>query len=149
MRRFILLVLLLVSISSSVFAECRLDETRWKRVSSAGTYVIYYDKNTAVIKSPAVFEVWTSDYYSGGVTCKYPACINAGLDKIEHYHDTRVEFNSENYTFLHKELIAKDNRRYLLYSIPIPTEKQIIRSISPESMGERIMKTIKQDLYNR
>ena len=119
MKRLFLLVLVLLSISSSVFAECYLDETRWKWLFSTDECGVYYDKNTARIKSPSVFEVWACSYFPGGTSCTISACKEAGRDKTEHYHFVRAEYNSDRYTYIDKNYLINDSNGKIIFSYDV------------------------------
>lgn len=147
MKRLFLLVLVLLSISSSVFAECYLDETRWKWLFSTDEFGIYYDKNTARIKSPTVFEVWTCFYFPGGTSCDRTVCVDAGKDRAEHYHFTREEYNSDRYTYLCKNYLINDSNGKVIFSYDVPPYMQNSTSVYPGTVGEDIMIKLKQDLY--
>lgn len=146
MNKLFVLVLLLLSISSSVFADCNLDESRWKWLFSTDNYGCYYDRNTAKIKSTSTFEAWICDYFPGHASCRFSSCINAGKDTSEHYHYTKSEYNSDRYTVLYKIMICRDKYGGVIDSIEgSPYDKPY--PVIPDSIGEDIMLKIKQDLY--
>lgn len=147
MKRLFLLVLVLLSISSSVFAECYLDETRWKWLFSTDECGVYYDKNTARIKSPSVFEVWACSYFPGGTSCTISACKEAGRDKTEHYHFVRAEYNSDHYTYIDKNYLINDSNGKIIFSYDVPPYMQSSASVYPGTIGEDILIKVKQDLY--
>ena len=147
MKKLFVLVLLLLSISSSVFAACRLDESRWKWLFSTDEYGLYYDRNTAIVKSASNFEVWICHYYPGNTSCGYDTCVKVGKSYAEHYHYLKTEFNSERYTITVKGMMIRDNKGNVIDSIDVPSYAQKSNSITPDSIGEDMMLKIKQDLY--
>ena len=147
MKRLLLLTLLLLSISSSVFAACHLDESRWKWLFSTDEYGCYYDRNTANIKSASTFEVWTCNYYPGNTSCNLQPCIDARKSNTEHYHYCNVEFNSERFTILFKGIVVRGNDGRVVFSANAPSYAQKPDPITPDSVGEDMMLKIKQDLY--
>ena len=141
-----MLILLLVSFTTSVFAECNLDESRWKWLFSTDNYGCYYDRNTAKIKSTSTFEAWICDYFPGHASCGFSSCANAGINNKEHYHYCKDEYNHERYTVRYRSMLIRDNYGRVIDSVEeSPYDKAY--PITPDSVGEEMMLKIKQDLY--
>ena len=146
LKKILFFALLFVSFTTSVFAECNLDESRWKWLFSIDQYGCYYDRNTAKIKSASTFEVWTCDYYPGHSSCNSPECVNSRINNTEHYHYWLTEFNSNRYTYTAKYLLIRDTNGNVIDSIDGSSYAKP-SSIMPDSVGEDTMLKIKQDLY--
>ena len=79
MKKLMLLVMLLLTVCSSAFAEsiddvlkdCKLDRNHWKVVewSKADHFVRFYDSDSVSVTGPGQFEVIINDYYYGS-TCR-------------------------------------------------------------------------------
>lgn len=149
LKRIILLTLLFISFTTSVFATCNLDQSRWKWLFSTDQCGFYYDRNTATIKSASTFEVWLCLYYPGNTTsCGLGPCIKARVNNSEHYHYIRNEFNTQRYSGTYKGMLIRNYKGDTVYSDTLPLHRQRSETIYPDSLGENVMLIIKQDLYN-
>lgn len=172
MKKFFIMLMLLLTVSSTIFAKadtdvsdndvneflknyvdslsgCRLDLKRWADagVSQGYSYLRFFDTKTIVPKSRDLFEVWICDYLTGKKTCGLTACENAKIDASKHYHYSRVRFNGSDLTYTRLSTMIKDPKNEkTIDSYTVPSFMQTAKPIPPESMVESVFITVKQYL---
>ena len=134
-KYFIFLIAILIFIfSSSAFASCNLDTTRWKWVGSNSEVGLFYDTTTLRILNNKLIEVWVCYYYPNH--CK--------KHFYEHYHYclTRIDYS----VFLHglKHMIVIDSNGNSIGN-PIFGSDIVFMPMPPGSAIEILALRIKYD----
>ena len=138
MKRFLLLLLLLLTVCSSAFAECNLNQARWKYLYSTNEYGFYFDTLTLNVNSSgSTFEVWECNYFPGKVSaCNWPNCKEKGLESSEHYHYVLTEYDYRKRTLTYKSFVGRDNNGKVIVSYDEPSYLQKTITIVPDTIGE-------------
>ena len=87
--------MLILTICSSAFAECKLDMNRWKHMVTNDNCACYFDTVSLDVNNDnSSFDVWECMYFPGNYSkCTHPICIEKGWQSIEHYHYLLSEYN--------------------------------------------------------
>ena len=171
MKKFLVLLILILTVCSSTFAKnetdttkntvikidealqaCKLNLGRWlySNMSSDYSFLKFFDTETIISKNDDVFEVWVCDYYTGIKSCNYVDCKKAKIDYSKHYHYSRTRFNSSAFTFRTLSLMVKDSQNEnIISSVTIPLHIQHDTPIPPESMAEGTLIEIRKYLQNK
>ena len=154
MKKLMLLVMLLLTVCSSAFAEsivdvlkdCKLDRNRWKVVewSKADHFVRFYDSESVSVTGPGQFEVIINDYYYGS-TCRKDNCAQLGS---KHYHIEKWGFNTANATGTLRSFSLKDANQETVDAYEYPTSMQIATDINKKSIEAKTVLKIKDSLKN-
>lgn len=154
MKKLMLLVMLLLTICSSAFAEsiddvlkdCKLDRNRWKVVewSKADNYVRFYDSESVSVTGPGQFEAIIYDYFYSGI-CKSDSCKQRGN---KHYHSEKVGFNATKSTSILRSISTKDVNENTIDSFEYPAKMQIAAEFNKKSIEAKTMLKIKDSLKN-
>ena len=104
MQKLMVLVMLMLTICTSAFAEsvedvlkdCKLDKNRWKVVEwfKEDNFVRFYDSQSVSYPGPGQFDAEICDYYYGA-TCRENNCKQVGT---KHYHTEKWGFNPDKST---------------------------------------------------
>lgn len=154
MKRLMVLVMLLLTVCTSAFAEsiddvlkdCRLDRNRWKVVEwfKADNYVRFYDSESISVTGPGQFETIIYDYFYSGI-CKSDSCKQRGN---KHYHSEKVGFNSTKSTSILRSISTKDANENTIDSFDYPAKMQIAAEFNKKSIEAKTMLKIKDSLKN-
>ena len=154
MKRLIVLVMLLVTVCSSAFAEsiddilkdCRLDRNRWKVVewSKADKFVRFYDSATVTVTGPGQFDAVIYDYFYSGI-CNSDSCKQRGN---KHYHSEKVGFNATESSSVLRSFATKDVDENITDSYEYPAKMQISSEFTKKSIEAKTMLKIKDSLKN-
>ena len=154
MKKLMLLVMLLLTVCSSAFAEsiddvlkdCKLDRNRWKVVewSKADHFVRFYDSDSVSVTGPGQFEVIINDYYYGS-TCRKDNCAQLGS---KHYHIEKWGFNTAKATGTLRSFSLKDANQETVDAYEYPTSMQIATDINKKSIEAKTVLKIKDSLKN-
>lgn len=154
MKKLMLLVMLLLTVCSSAFAEsiddvlkdCKLDRNHWKVVewSKADHFVRFYDSDSVSVTGPGQFEVIINDYYYGS-TCRKDNCAQLGS---KHYHIEKWGFNTANATGTLRSFSLKDANQETVDAYEYPTSMQIATDINKKSIEAKTVLKIKDSLKN-
>ena len=146
MKKFFILLMLLLTVCSSAFAECNLDQNRWKYLYSTDSYGFYFDTLTInEDKVKSLFEVWECNYFPGKVSaCTWPQCKEKGLESAEHYHYVLSEYDYKQRTVNFKSFIGRDNKGNVIVSYDKPSYLQEATRIVPDTLGEMNLLLIKK-----
>ena len=154
MKKLMLLVMLLLTICSSAFAEsiddvlkdCKLDRNRWKVVewSKADNYVRFYDSESVSVTGPGQFETIIYDYFYSAI-CKSDSCKQRGN---KHYHSEKVGFNATKSTSILRSISTKDANENTIDSFEYPAKMQIAAEFNKKSIEAKTMLKIKDSLKN-
>lgn len=154
MKKLMLLVMLLLTVCSSAFAEsiddvlkdCKLDRNHWKVVewSKADYFVRFYDSDSVSVTGPGQFEVIINDYYYGS-TCRKDNCAQLGS---KHYHIEKWGFNTANATGTLRSFSLKDANQETVDAYEYPTSMQIATDINKKSIEAKTVLKIKDSLKN-
>ena len=154
MKKLMMLVMLLLTICSSAFAEsiddvlkdCKLDRSRWKVVEwcKADNYVRFYDSKSVSVTGPGQFETIIYDYFYNG-TCNSDSCKQRGN---KHYHSEKVGFNTTKSTSTLRSFATKDANENVIDSYDYPAKMQIAAEFNKKSIEAKTMLKIKDSLKN-
>ena len=149
MKKFMLFLMLLLTVCSSAFAEsidgvlkdCKLDKTRWIVVewSKADNFVRFYDSTSVTVTGPSQFDVVISDYYYGN-TCNSDSCKQRGN---KHYHSEKWRFNTTQSTGTLRSMTTKDLDENVVSSYDIPAKMQVESELNKKSIEAKTMQKIK------
>ena len=154
MKKLLLLVLFLLSLCCSAFAEslddvlkdCRLDQSRWKVVEwfKSEQFVRFYDSSSLGVTGPGQFDVITCDYFYG------PECsvANCRIRGTKHYHSEKASFNTGAATKTLKYFDTKDAEEKMVDSFALSSSLQIADSIKRKSVDDKTMGKLKELLKN-
>lgn len=152
MKKLILLVTLLLTVCSSVFAEsmedvlkdCKLDRSRWKIVewSEADNFVRFYDPGSVSVTGPGQFDVTINDYYYGA-TCRKNSCSQLGS---KHYHIETWGFNTTKSTGTLRSFSLEDANQDTVDAYDYPLSMQIKTKINKKSIEAKTILKIKDSL---
>ena len=154
MKKLMMLVMLLLTICSSAFAEsiddvlkdCKLDRNRWKVVEwcKVDNYVRFYDSKSVSVTGPGQFETIIYDYFYNG-TCNSDSCKQRGN---KHYHSEKVGFNATKSTSTLRSFATKDANENTIDSFEYPAKMQIAAEFNKKSIEAKTMLKIKDSLKN-
>jgi len=154
MKKLMLLVLLLLTVCSSVFAEsiddvlkdCKLDRNRWKIVEwfKSDRFVRFYDSESVSVTGPGQFETIIYDYFYSGI-CNSENCKQRGN---KHYHSEKVGFNATKSTSTLRSISTKDSNENVIDSYDYPIKLQIASEFDKKSIEAKTMLKIKDSLKN-
>ena len=146
MKKVFFLLLLAVSFCMSAFAECTLDQNRWKYLYSTDECGYYFDTLTVNMdKVNSSFDVWECNYFPGNVSaCSWPVCKEKGVSSTEHYHYTLTTYDYKNRTMIFKSFIARDSNGKIIFTYDQPSYLQKPNRIAPDTIGEMNILLIKK-----
>ena len=150
MKHLLLLLMLVITVSSSAFAECNLDTDRWKYLGSTSNCAFYFDTVSLTDnKVSSSFEVWECHYYPGKYSdCELSLCKEKGKNTSEHYHYQLMEYDYNRRTYTLKSILMRDSHGTAFSSLEIPSYLQQTHKIPPDSDGEFVMQRIKDYIDN-
>ena len=142
--------MLILTICSSAFAECKLDMNRWKHMVTNNNCACYFDTVSLDVNNDnSSFEVWECMYFPGNYSkCTNRTCIEKGWTSIEHYHYVLSEYNYKHRTNTTKRLIVRDSNENDLLSYEWPLHLQKAEKLVPNSYVEFFMVKIKEYIDN-
>ena len=154
MKKLLVLLMVLLSICSSVFAEsfedvlkdCKLDRSRWKVVEwfKAEQFVRFYDSQAVAITGPGQFDLVLYDYYYGN-TCSKSSCKLAGK---KHYHSEKWGFNTKASKGTLRSFATKDTDESVVDSYDYPANLQIPTEIKRSSIEGKTMLKAQESVKN-
>ena len=154
MKKLMLLVMLLLTVCSSAFAEsidnvlkdCKLDRNCWKVVEwcKADNYMRFYDSESVSVTGPGQFEVTINDYFYGA-TCRKDSCAQLGS---RHYHIEKWGFNTAKSTGTLRSFSMKDANLDTVDAYDYPASMQIETELDKKSIEAKTMLKIKDSLKN-
>ncbi len=154
MKRLMVLVLLLLTVCSSAFAEsiddvlknCKLDRSRWKVVEwfKAENFVRLYDSASVSVTGPGQFDVIIYDYFYDN-TCNSDSCKQKGN---KHYHSETRGFNTTESTSTLRSFATRDADENPVDSFDYPAKMQIASEFNKKSIEAKTMLKIKNTLKN-
>ena len=134
-KLFIFAVFLTIFLSSTCFAKCNLDLSRWEWVATNKLYSVYFDTKT-VRSSNNSAEAWICWYFPSN--CQYHTTGG------EHYHYNLFDFNFGNNTCNLKSFINRDSNGKATGSYTYPTVDY--RPIPPDTVLESIALAVKKKI---
>jgi len=144
MRKTLLLLMVIMSICTSVFAEYKLDTNRWELYNVFNDeFFEFFDTQSIRIKSPSEFSAWTcKQFFDNGIECGFTVCKRKGIDKKRHFHFEYSDYNFDTYTSTTRSLVIRNSEGKTIDStvFPNPTPSPVM----PESVGETTMLQIKK-----
>ncbi len=154
MKKLMLLVMLLLTVCSSAFAEsiddvlkdCKLDRNRWKVVewSKADNFVRFYDSESVSVTGPGQFETVIYDYFYNGI-CNSDSCKQRGN---KHFHSEKLGFNVTKSTSTLHSFATKDANENVIDSFEYPAKMQIASEFNKKSIEAKTMLKINDSLKN-
>lgn len=171
MKKVIVLLMVLLALSSSVFAKDKADQTkmteaekrvlvevlngiadskldlkRWEFVSvDTENNYIFIDKETIATPYSDTLEVWECYFRRAGEgSCNSKICKEKNIDTAKHYHYSRYKFDLSHLKQTVTSMSVKDESGKVVFSIDVPSYLQKDFEIFPESMGEKIMLKVKE-----
>ena len=150
MKKVFVLLMFILSICSSAFAECNLDMNRWKPLVTNNNYSLFFDTASIDVNdADTSFNVWECEYFSGNNTkCNFALCKERGLQSSEHYHYILTEYNYKHRTIKSKSATLRDSNGKILLTHDYPLHLQKTHSIVPDTAVETIMLKIKDYIDN-
>ena len=151
MKKVFVLLMFILSICSSAFAECNLDMNRWKPLVTNNNYSLFFDTASIDVNdADTSFNVWECEYFSGNNTkCNFALCKERGLQSSEHYHYMLIEYNYKHRTIKSKSATLRDSNGKILLTHDYPLHLQKTHSIVPDTAVETIMLKIKDYIDNQ
>lgn len=151
MKKLLLLIMVLITISSSVFAGemhkilkgCKLDTNRWLYLGHTPLLASFFDSQAVISKGPNKFEAVLCNYYYAGNGCNFSICQAKKINKTKHYHFSTEDFDMNAKIILLKSLQIRDMNGKDIVSVALPPEKYIKGDILPKSDEEYMMLRIK------
>ena len=154
MKKLMLVVMLLLTVSSSAFAEsiddvlkdCKLDRSCWKIIEwfKAEKFVRFYDSTSVNVTGPGQFDVIINDYYYGS-TCRKKSCAQLGS---KHYHIEKWGFNTAKSAGTLRSFSLKDANQETVDAYDYPANMQIVTELNKKSIEAKTMLKIKDSLKN-
>ena len=154
MKKLLVLLMVLFSICSSVFAEsfedvlkdCKLDRSRWKVVEwfKVEKFVRLYDSQTVTVTGPGQFDAVIMDYYYDG-DCGKDSCK---FRKNRHYHSEKWGFDTTKATGTLRSFDTRDLDGNVVDSYNYPPKMQIASPLKRNSTEVKTMQKIKEPLKN-
>lgn len=152
MKKLMMLVMLMLTICTSAFAEsmedvlkdCKLDRNRWKVVEwfKEDNFVRFYDSLSISYPGPGQFDAEICDYYYG-TTCRENNCKQTGT---KHYHTEKWGFNPDKSKGTLRAFATKDANGNMVDSYNYPANMQIANQIKSKSIEGRTMLKVKDSL---
>ena len=152
MQKLMVLVMLMLTICTSAFAEsvedvlkdCKLDKNRWKVVEwfKEDNFVRFYDSKSVSYPGPGQFDAEICDYYYGA-TCRENNCKQVGT---KHYHTEKWSFNPDKSTGTLRAFATKDANGNTVDFYNYPANMQIANQIKSKSIEGRTMLKVKDSL---
>ena len=149
MQKLMVLVMLMLTICTSAFAEsvedvlkdCKLDKNRWKVVEwfKEDNFVRFYDSQSVSYPGPGQFDAEICDYYYGA-TCRENNCKQVGT---KHYHTEKWGFNPDKSTGTLRAFATKDANGNTVVFYNYPANMQIANQIKSKSIEGRTMLKVK------
>lgn len=129
--------------------ESKINLDRWEFVNMSEGFLVFFDKETVTVDTLDIFEVWDCKYFTGEKSCNDPDCRKNKNDTIAHSHYSRSRYNAKTFkrTLLSMMAKTKDGKTVFSWQVPSYLQKEI--DIAPESVGEAMLKSVKEFLKNK
>ena len=167
MKKIMTLLLIIISLHSIVFAkeenqtkedeynakvmqqlkDCQLNLDRWVYVSvldGSLDAITFFDSQTIVKPLPDTMDVWVCVFLTGKESCEASTCVEKKMDVTKHYHLYRWRFDLSTLKMTLLSVAIRDIKMNLVDSLEYPIKYQITKTVTPDSVGEGIMKAAKE-----